>query len=137
MPIDEGTDIGLEFSDGGVDTSLNFLSGKLREPALDLIDPRCRSRCEVDMIMRPASEPRLDHRSLVGGVVIHDDMDIEPFWDLSIDLFEELQELGRPVPLVALADDEARGDIKGGKQRGRTVPHIAMRATFRNARHHR
>ena len=64
MPIDEGTDIGLEFSDGGVDTSPDFLSGELREPALDLIDPRCRSRREVDMIMRPAGEPRLDLRGV-------------------------------------------------------------------------
>jgi hypothetical protein len=32
----------------------------------------------------------------VGGVVVHDDMDSEPFGDLSVDLFEELQELDRP-----------------------------------------
>jgi hypothetical protein len=52
------------------------------------------------MIMRPAGKPRLDLRSFVGGI-IHDDMDIEPFWDSSIDLFEEVQELGT---LVAFAD---------------------------------
>ena len=56
--------------------------------------------------MRPAGEPRLDLGGFVGGIVIHDDMDIEPFGDLSIDLFEEVQELGRPVTLVAFADDE-------------------------------
>ena len=64
------------------------------------------------MIMRSAGEPRLDLGSLVGGVVIHDDMDIEPCRDLSIDLFEEVQELGRPVTLVAFADDETRGNIE-------------------------
>src|SRR5262245_9383462 len=89
------------------------------------------------MIMRPAGEPRLDLGGLVGGVVVHDDMDIEPFRDLSIDLFEEVQELGGPVALVAFADDEPRGDIECGKQRGRTVPHVAVRATFGYARHHR
>jgi len=39
-----------------------------------------------------------------GGVVIHDDMDIEPFGDLSIDFFEEVQEFGsrdQPRPLAA------------------------------------
>ena len=56
--------------------------------------------------MRPAGEPRLNFWGFVGGIVIHDDMDIEPFGDLSIDLFEEVQELGRPVTLVAFADDE-------------------------------
>src|ERR1044071_3497328 len=75
------------------------------------------------MVMRSAGEPRFDFGGFVGGIVVHDDMDIEPFGDLSIDLFEEVQELGRPVTLVAFADDEPRGDIECGKQRGRTMPH--------------
>ena len=37
--------------------------------------------------MRLASEPRLDLGGFVGGIVIHDNMDIEPIRDLSIDLF--------------------------------------------------
>jgi hypothetical protein len=56
------------------------------------------------MIVRPAGEPRCDLGRHVGGIVIHDDMDIEPFRDLSIDLFEELQALDRSVTLVAFAD---------------------------------
>ena len=87
--------------------------------------------------MRPAGEPCFDLGRLVGGVVVHDDMNSEPFRDLSIDLFEEVQELARPVTPVALADDEARGDIEGGEQRGRPVPHVVVRAAFGNARHHR
>ena len=59
----------------------------------------------MDMIVRPAGEPCFDLGCLVGGVVIHDDMDIEPFRDFRIDLLEELQELDRPVTLVAFADD--------------------------------
>src|SRR5262245_5331884 len=89
------------------------------------------------MIVRAAGEPRLNLWGFVGGIVIQDDMDIEPFGDLSIDLFEEVQELGRPVTLVAFADDEPRGDIECCKQRGRTMPHVAVRATFGYARHHR
>src|SRR5262245_59478031 len=64
-------------------------------------------------------------------------MDVEPVRDPSIDLFEEVQELGRAVAPVALADDEARGDIEGGEQRGRAVPHITVRPPFGDARHHR
>ena len=89
------------------------------------------------MVMRPAGEPRLDLGCFVGCVVIHDDIDIEPVRDLGIDLFEELQELDRPVTLVAFADDKPRGDIECGKQCGRTMPNIAVRATFRYAWHHR
>ena len=80
--------------------------------------------------MRAAGEPRLDLGRLVGGIVVHDDMDLEPFGHPSVDLFEEVQELGRSVTLVAFADDEPRGDIECGKQRGRTMPHVAVRATF-------
>ena len=61
--------------------------------------------------MRPPGEPRFDRGCFVGCIVIHDDMDIEPFRHLGIDLFEELQELDCPVTLVAFADDKPRGDI--------------------------
>src|SRR3981189_467977 len=64
-------------------------------------------------------------------------MDIEPFRDLSLALLAEADRLGRTVTLVAFADDEPRGDIECGKQRGRTMPHVAVRATFGYARHHR
>ena len=87
--------------------------------------------------MRPAGEPRFDLWRFVGGIVIHDDMDIESFRDLSIDLFEEVQELGRPVTLIAFADDNPRGDIECGEPLGPTMPHVAVRATFGYARHHR
>jgi hypothetical protein len=38
VQFDEGTD-GLELLDGGVNTSLDLLSGEFSEPSLDLIDP--------------------------------------------------------------------------------------------------
>ena len=39
VQVDEGTDVGLELPDGGVNASLDLLSGELSEPTLDLIDP--------------------------------------------------------------------------------------------------
>jgi hypothetical protein len=39
VQVDECMDVGLEPPDGGVDTSLDLLSGELSEPALDLIYP--------------------------------------------------------------------------------------------------
>ena len=67
VQVDEGADVGLELLDGGVNTSLDLLSGEFSEPALDLIDPGRRIRREVDMIVRPASEPGFDLGRLVGG----------------------------------------------------------------------
>ena len=39
VQVDEGTYVGLELPDGGVNTSLDLLSGEFSEPGLDLIDP--------------------------------------------------------------------------------------------------
>src|SRR5882672_10913701 len=85
------------------------------------------SRREVDMIMRTTGEPRLDLGRLVGGIVVHDDMDLEPIGDVSIDLLKEVQELGRPVSLVAFADDEARCGAERCEQRCPAVPYVIVR----------
>jgi hypothetical protein len=39
VQIDEGTDVGLDLPDVGIDTSLDLLSGGFSEPTFDLIDP--------------------------------------------------------------------------------------------------
>jgi hypothetical protein len=39
VQFDEGTDVGLELPDGGVNTSLDLLSREFSELALNLIDP--------------------------------------------------------------------------------------------------
>jgi len=38
VPIDESADIGFEFPDRGMNTSLEPLSGEFSEPTFDLID---------------------------------------------------------------------------------------------------
>ncbi len=57
---------------------------------------------------------------------VHDEMDSEPLRDLSVDLFEELQEFDCPMTLVAFADDEPRGNVERCKKRGRAMPHVAV-----------
>jgi hypothetical protein len=52
----------------------------------------------------------------VGGVIVHDDVDVEPFDDLNVELLEEVQKLGGPMPLVAFADDKTGSDIECGEQ---------------------
>ena len=39
VQVNEGTDVGLELPDRGVNASLDLFSGEFGEPALDLIDP--------------------------------------------------------------------------------------------------
>jgi hypothetical protein len=47
----------------------------------------------------------------VGGIVIHDDVDIEPFGDVSVDLFEEVQELGGPVTNPEATSSAANSEV--------------------------
>src|SRR6476620_5106774 len=60
-------------------------------------------------------EPALDRRSLVGGVVVDDQMQIEGFL---VDALEEPQEFPLPVSGHACADDRAVKHIQGCEQRG-------------------
>ncbi|MGY3533224.1 hypothetical protein ACVILK_003191 [Bradyrhizobium embrapense] len=110
VEFDEGADVGLELPGGGMNASLDLLPGEFGKPALNLVDPGRGSRREVDTVVRPASEPRIDLGYLVGGVVVHDDLDIEPFRDLNIDLFEKLPELDRSVasrPVTTIRQESA------------------------------
>ena len=65
----------------------------------------------MDMVVRSSGEPRVDLGGFVGGIVIHDDVDIEPFGDVSVDLFEEVQELGRPVTNPEATSSAANSEV--------------------------
>ena len=101
---------------GGVHAALQLLARQFGEPAFDLIDPRRRSRRKVDMPVRPPCQPGFHCRRLVGGVIVHDDVDVQPLGDTAVDLFQEVEKLPGPVAPVALADDEAGSDIEGCEQ---------------------
>ncbi len=66
---------------------------------------------------RVPGQPALHGRGLVGGVVVHDQMDLEIVRDVALDHPQELKELPAAVPREALSDDGANGDVEGGEQR--------------------
>lgn len=137
MAFDEGSDVLLQLARGGMNAAAQLLAGKLGKPAFDLVDPGCRGWREMDMVVRPASEPCPDQRSLMGRVIVHDDVDVQVERHLRIDLLEEVEKLGGAMPLVAFADDKARGDIERREERGGAMADIAVRATLGHAGHHR
>jgi hypothetical protein len=61
-------------------------------------------------------------------------VDVEISGNLSVDLFEEVKKL---VPLVALTDDKAEGDVERCEQRRRAMTEIVVRSALRHTRHHR
>lgn len=61
-------------------------------------------RREEDVPVRPPRQLGLDRRRLVDGVAVHDDVDVQPLRDASVDRIEELP---GPVAAVALARSAA------------------------------
>ena len=51
-------------------SALDLFIGEQAEPTFDEIEPRTTGRREVEMEPGPAGQPAVDHRRLVGAVVI-------------------------------------------------------------------
>lgn len=55
--INEGADVGFELAGLGVDAAAQLLAGEFGEPPFNLVDPGCRRRREVDLVVRPSRQP--------------------------------------------------------------------------------
>ena len=116
VPFDEGADIRFELHCGGMGAPLRLFAHRFGDP----VDPGGRGRREVD-VPRPPRRPCPDGGGLVGGVVVHDDVDIQALGDAGVDPLREVRELLGPIASAALADDEADGDVEGGERRGGVI----------------
>ena len=67
----------LEFGDALERAAPDTVSGDLGKEAFNHIEPRRRSRCEVEMEARVRLKPTLHAGGLMGGVVVSDQMKIE------------------------------------------------------------
>jgi hypothetical protein len=70
-----------------------------------------------------AHEPLVDLRSLVGGNVVEEEMDVESVGHAAIDEIQEATELDRSVPFGHVGNDVPRCDIEGGVEVGRASSH--------------
>ena len=87
--------------------------------------------------VRAARQPRLDARRFVRGIVVHHQMHLRPVRHGNVDLLEEVEEPGCPMPFVAFPDHCPRGDIERGKQRRRAVSNVCVGSAFGDTRRHR
>jgi hypothetical protein len=71
----------------------DLLVGDQGKKALDLIDPRRASWCEVYMPAWPLCQPVSDRLGLVRGVIVHHEMHVEIARDAGLYLVEEFPEL--------------------------------------------
>lgn len=94
---DEVVNALYELPDAGKRATSDRLVGDQGEESLDLIQPGAVGRDEVHVPARPGSQPRLDLRVTVGGIVVADAVDIQLGGHGLDDLAQERQELLVPV----------------------------------------
>ena len=134
---DEALDRRLEILEGIVDAAPETAVGQLPEEALDRVHPGAGGRREVEGPAGMVLQPLRDGRVLVGGVVVHDGVDILPGGHLLVDLLEERDELLMPVALGVAADDRPVQNVHRGEQRRGAVPLVVVRHRRGPSRLHR
>ena len=100
------------------------------EPALHLIKPGGRDRCEVQVEARPLRPPGAHFRMLVGGIAVDHQMQVEILRRLLVDQPQECEKLLMAVTLVAFADHLAGRHVKRGEQCRGSVAHIVVGVAF-------
>ncbi len=90
---------------GRYSAAAEFTVGQLGEPPLDQVEPGRAGRGEVQMEPGMSDQPGLDLRSLVGGVVVAHQVQIQLRRSVGIDSLEEFQELLVSVTALVTTDD--------------------------------
>ena len=76
----------------------------------------------MHMEARMGLEPAVNRGTLVGAVVVTDEVHVEVLRDLAVDLDQELLELDRAVTAVRRADHRPVCNVERGKQARGPVP---------------
>ncbi len=98
---------GFQLVDAAVRPATNLLFSQGCKPAFHQVDPRCTGRREVYVKAWPLGEPAVDRRSLMGPVIVHNQVHVQPFRHGLFDRIEELPEFGAAMPTMAFANDLA------------------------------
>src|SRR5579863_1178219 len=135
--LDEVANGILQFDGAAVDAAADLFFGESGEPTFDQVQPRGRSRREVQVKARPFGQPAPDQLGFVGAIVVQDEMDLEFLRHVAVNGVEKLAELARAMAAMQLAQHTATGDIESGKQAGSAVALVIMAAALDLSRTHR
>src|SRR4029434_9420377 len=107
-------------------TPADLALGQGCEPALDLVEPGSRSRCEVEVKAWMTCEPGAHGGRLVRSVVVYHQMNVEFGGNGAIDGAKEFQKLRAAMAPMQLTDDLPGGDIERGEQGGGSMAHVVV-----------
>jgi len=126
MMVEVLLDGGFELGHTLEDTASDSIDSDAAEEALDLVEPRCRRRGEVHVETWMPLKPSLHLGVLVGGVIVSDEVQIQPLWAVAVDGAQKFKPFLVAVALHALPNNPAGGDIEGGKQRRRSIAFVVV-----------
>ena len=115
--LQERPDIGTEGGDTAIDSAQTLALCYEGEEALDLVESGGARPRRVHVPMRPLAKPVADQRCLMGGVVVHDQMDVEILGYVGFDLVKEPAGLGGAMSGEAFGAHMAVCDIEGCEKR--------------------
>lgn len=127
---DEGVDFLDQVLNAGKRTPSDGAFGDDAEEDLHLVKPRGIGWGKVEVEAGMAGQPDFNLGVFMGGVVVHDDMEVEFRGRVRIDLAQKGDKLLMPVSWFATADDLAAGHVQGGKERGGAVPAVIVSVTL-------
>jgi len=111
VPVDIFLDLSNQLFDAPEGPTSNGLLGNDIEPDLDLIQPRDVGWGVVDVPSFMGCQPALNTRVFVGGIVVYHHVDFKFLGNVFLDMLQELKILLMPVPLLALGEHFAIGDV--------------------------
>src|SRR5438128_5094771 len=124
--VDVLLDGGFEFGHALEDTASDTVGSDATEEALDLVEPRRRCRGEVHVETWMPLKPSLHLGVLVCGIVVGDQVQVQPLWGVAVDSAQEFKPFLMAMSLHALPDDAAAGDIESSKQRRCSIAFIVV-----------
>ena len=127
MPVEVIVDRILQLGHAREGAAPDALRRNLCEEAFDEIEPGRTRRREVQLEARMLGQPRLHLGGLVRPIVIEHEMHREVSKHGSIDPLQKANELFRPMPRLAFADDESALHVKGCEKRGGPMTLVVVR----------
>jgi hypothetical protein len=76
----------------------------------------------MHMVARPGRQPLPDLEMLMGGIVVHHQVNVQVRRHVGIQMVEEPQELLMSVSGLAFSQCLSGSDVQGGEERGGAVP---------------
>ena len=118
VALNELVDPADQFLYAGERTSSYSSPGNDAEPAFDLVDPGGIGGCVVGMVPLVFCNPSFDLGVLVGGVVVDDEVNIERWGNIGINVTQEGEELLVSMASLALSNALTGSDVQSSEERG-------------------